>query len=163
MRSSVTRSGRRAPGDGVGIRRANARDAKRLTRLVRSSRAYEGPYAPMVAGYRVGPDYIETHRVFAAVEEATGRLLGFYSLILDPPELDLMFVADDAQGSGIGRLLVGHLRDEAREAGLTDVRIVSHPPAEGFYRSVGAIRTGTERAAPPAVMWDRPEMLLTIV
>ncbi|MFJ2705608.1 GNAT family N-acetyltransferase [Streptomyces sp. NPDC087428] len=163
MRSSVTRPGRPAPGDGVRIRRAAARDAKRLTRLVRASRAYQGPYAPMVAGYRVGPDYIETHRVFAAVEETTGRLLGFYSLVLDPPELDLMFVADDAQGSGIGRLLVGHLLDEARDAGLTGVRIVSHPPAEGFYRSVGAARTGTERAAPPAVMWDRPELLLPVL
>lgn len=116
----------------------------------------------MVAGYRVGPDYIEAHRVFAAVEEATGRLLGFYSLVLDPPELDLMFVADDVQGGGIGRLLAGHLTDEARRAGLTGVRIVSHPPAEGFYRSVGALRTGTERAAPPAVMWDRPELLLPV-
>ncbi|MGW0670081.1 GNAT family N-acetyltransferase [Streptomyces sp. NPDC002746] len=163
MRSSVTQSGRPAPGEGVRIRRAVARDARRLTRLVQASRAYEGPYAPMVAGYRVGPDYVETHRVFVAVEEATGRLLGFYSLILDPPELDLMFVADDVQRGGIGRLLAGHLLHEARQAGLTGVRIVSHPPAEGFYLSVGALRTGTERAAPPAVMWDRPELLLPVV
>ncbi|MEV7403529.1 GNAT family N-acetyltransferase [Streptomyces sp. NPDC091267] len=162
MRSSVTQPGRRALGEDVRIRRATARDAKRLTRLVRGSRAYEGPYAPMVAGYRVGPDYIETHRVFAVVGQDTGRLLGFYSLVLDPPELDLMFVADGAQGAGVGRLLIAHLRDEARDAGLTGVRIVSHPPAEGFYRSVGALRTGTERAAPPAVMWDRPELMLPV-
>ncbi|HET6859170.1 MAG TPA: GNAT family N-acetyltransferase, partial [Streptomyces sp.] len=51
----------------VRVRRAVARDAKRLTRIVRTSRAYEGPYAPMTAGYRVGPDYIEAHRVFVAV------------------------------------------------------------------------------------------------
>ncbi|MCM2415842.1 GNAT family N-acetyltransferase [Streptomyces sp. RKAG290] len=162
MRSSVTQPGRRALGEDVRIRRATARDAKRLTRLVRGSRAYEGPYAPMVAGYRVGPDYIETHRVFAVVGQDTGRLLGFYSLVLDPPELDLMFVAEGAQGAGVGRLLIAHLRDEARDAGLTGVRIVSHPPAEGFYRSVGALRTGTERAAPPAVMWDRPELMLPV-
>jgi GNAT superfamily N-acetyltransferase len=116
----------------------------------------------MVAGYRVGPDYIETHQVFAAVEPETDRLLGFYSLILAPPELDLMFVADDAQGLGIGRLLVGHLRDEAKCAALNGVRIVSHPPAEGFYRSVGARRTGTLAANPPVVMWDRPELVLPI-
>lgn len=116
----------------------------------------------MVAGYRVGHDYVETHKVFAAVGETTGRLLGFYSLILDPPELDLMFVADDAQGAGIGRLLIGHMREEAHAAGLTEVRIVSHPPAEGFYASVGAQRTGTVRAAPPAVMWDRPALVLPV-
>ncbi|MFI1104642.1 GNAT family N-acetyltransferase [Streptomyces melanogenes] len=157
MTSHITSSG----GEGVRIRRAVARDAKRLTRLVRSSRAYEGPYAAMVAGYRVGPDYIETHEVYAAVG-ADDRLLGFYALLLAPPELDLMFVADDAQGLGIGRLLIAHMTDRARAAGLDRVRVVSHPPAEGFYRSVGALRTGTARANPPAVMWDRPELEIPI-
>ncbi|WP_329359328.1 GNAT family N-acetyltransferase [Streptomyces anulatus] len=147
---------------GVTVRRAAAGDARRLTRLVRTSGAYEGPYASMVEGYRVGPDYIETHRVFVAEDIATGRILGFYALLLDPPELDLMFVADSAQGLGIGRLLATHLREEARSAGLTGVRIVSHPPSEGFYRSIGAEPVGMVRADPPAVLWDRPELLLRI-
>ncbi|MGW1864801.1 GNAT family N-acetyltransferase [Streptomyces mauvecolor] len=145
---------------GVSVRRATARDAKRLTHLVRTSSAYEGPYAPMIAGYRVGQDYIETHEVYVAVGR-DGRVLGFYALILNPPELDLMFVADSAQGLGVGRLLMAHMRHEARAAGLDSVRIVSHPPAEGFYLSVGARRTGTVAARPPAVMWDRPELELT--
>ncbi|WP_434596876.1 GNAT family N-acetyltransferase [Streptomyces sp. A5-4] len=181
----------RSPGTGPGavrIRRAVARDAKRLTRIVRASRAYEGPYAPMIAGYRVGPDYIEAHRVFVAVaggfapdagsppdsggcgaaggpDGSVERVLGFYALVLDPidpPELDLMFVSDAAQGRGIGRRLVAHLRGEARAAGVDEVRVVAHPPAEGFYLGVGAERTGTVLARPPAVMWDRPEMALTI-
>ena len=77
----------------VTIRRAVARDAKRLTRLVRGSGAYAGRYATAVAGYRVGPDYIEAHRVFVAVgaEDHGGQVLGFYSLVLAPPELDLLF------------------------------------------------------------------------
>ncbi|WP_438289961.1 GNAT family N-acetyltransferase [Streptomyces sp. HUAS TT7] len=154
MNARVTDGGR-----GVSVRRATARDAKRLTRLVRTSSAYEGPYAPMIAGYRVGPDYIETHEVYVAVG-TDGRVLGFYALILNPPELDLMFVADSAQGLGIGRLLMAHMKGEARAAGLDSVRIVSHPPAEGFYLSVGARRTGTVAAHPPAVMWDRPELEL---
>ncbi|MFF2230936.1 GNAT family N-acetyltransferase [Streptomyces anulatus] len=146
----------------VMVRRAAVGDARRLTRLVRTSGAYEGPYASMVEGYRVGPDYIETHRVFVAEHIATGRILGFYALLLDPPELDLMFVADSAQGLGIGRLLATHLREEARSAGLTGVRIVSHPPAEGFYRSIGAEPVGTVLADPPAVLWDRPELLFRV-
>ncbi|MEV6397476.1 GNAT family N-acetyltransferase [Streptomyces sp. NPDC051907] len=155
------RTGRGRGREAVRIRRATARDAKRLTRLVRGSRAYEGPYAPMVAGYRVGPDYIEAHRVFLAADD-TDRLLGFYSLVLAPPELDLMFVADEAQGLGVGRALVEHMTGEARAAGVSGVRVVSHPPAEGFYRSVGAERVGTVTANPPAVMWDRPELLIPI-
>jgi GNAT superfamily N-acetyltransferase len=143
------------------IRRATARDAKRLTRMVRGSRAYEGRYASMVAGYRVGPDYTETHEVFLAAGQ-DGRLLGFYALVLSPPELDLMFVADGVQGLGIGRLLVEHMITRARAAGLDAVRVVSHPPAEGFYRSVGALRTGTVAACPPVVAWDRPELVIPI-
>ncbi|MFI8490725.1 GNAT family N-acetyltransferase [Streptomyces rubrogriseus] len=143
----------------ITIRRAVARDAKRLTRLVRGSGAYAGRYAAAVAGYRVGPDYIEAHRVFVAVgaDGQGGRVLGFYSLVLAPPELDLLFVADEAQGRGIGRLLVAHMRAEARAAGLDRVRVVSHLPAEGFYHRAGAVRTGTALASPPAVPWDRPE------
>ncbi|MFI1937965.1 GNAT family N-acetyltransferase [Streptomyces purpureus] len=143
----------------IRIRRATARDARRLTALVRTSRAYEGPYASMVADYRVGPDYIETHRVFVAAG-AGGGVLGFYALVVDPPELDLLFVSDAAQGLGVGRLLMEHMKGEAREAGLTEVRIVSHPPAEGFYLGVGARRVGTVEARPPAVMWDRPELVI---
>ncbi|QIQ07310.1 GNAT family N-acetyltransferase [Streptomyces liangshanensis] len=123
----------------------------------------------MIAGYRIGPDYIEAHEVFVAEEAGEagkpgtpGRVLGFYALLLTAAELDLMFVADDAQGRGVGRLLVAHLTDRARGAGLSAVRIVSHPPSEGFYLSVGARRTGTEYARPPAVMWDRPEMILPV-
>ncbi|MER6329914.1 GNAT family N-acetyltransferase [Streptomyces sp. NPDC014983] len=143
----------------ITIRRTVARDAKRLTRIVRGSRAYAGKYAAAVAGYRIGPDYIEANRAFVAVgaEEDGGRVLGFYSLVLAPPELDLLFVADEAQGRGIGRLLVAHMRSEARAAGLDRVKVVSHLPAAEFYHRVGAVRVGTALANPPAVPWDRPE------
>lgn len=145
----------------VTIRRATGRDAQRLTALVRGSRAYLGKYAPMVAGYRVGADYIAAHRVFLAADPAD-RLLGFYALLVEEGELDLMFVADRAQGLGIGRRLAEHMKAEARARGLASVRVVSHPPSEGFYRSVGAQRVGTCPAAPPAVAWDRPELAFTL-
>ncbi|HET6360398.1 GNAT family N-acetyltransferase [Streptomyces sp.] len=161
MSAHMAGGARGARAEAVGIRRATARDAKRLTKLVRGSRAYEGPYAPMIAGYRVGPDYIETHDVFVALG-ADDRVLGFYALLLAPAELDLMFVADAAQGLGVGRLLIEHMIGEARDAGIPAVRIVSHPPAEGFYLSVGARRTGTVAANPPAVMWDRPELMIQV-
>ncbi|MFF7810899.1 GNAT family N-acetyltransferase [Streptomyces sp. NPDC007945] len=140
----------------ITIRRATAADSKRLTRLVRGSAAYRGPYAVMVDGYRVGGAYIEHHPVHVAVD-ADGRVLGFYALLLDEAELDLAFVADSAQGLGIGRLLMAHMRRVARAAGLTSVRVVAHPPAEEFYLRTGARRTGTV-AASGRVHWDRPEL-----
>ncbi len=171
MPSVITDGARRAAG--VTVRRATAKDAKRLTGLVRNSGAYRGQYAAMVAGYTVGPDYVESHRVFLAVEGGTGgdsggdsggagAVLGFYALVVEPPELDLMFVSDAAQGLGIGRLLIDHMTAEARAAGLDSVRVVSHPPAEGFYRSVGARPVGVIPANPPAVLWDRPELVFPI-
>ncbi|MEV3988773.1 GNAT family N-acetyltransferase [Streptomyces sp. NPDC049837] len=161
MTSHMTGTAVRPEQQPVRIRRATARDAKRLTSLVRNSRAYEGPYAPMVAGYRVGPDYIDAHEVHLAAGE-DDRVLGFYALVLSPPELDLMFVADSAQGLGVGRRLIAHMTERARAAGVGAVRVVSHPPAEGFYRSVGARRVGTVNANPPAVMWDRPELVIPV-
>ncbi|MGK5632430.1 GNAT family N-acetyltransferase [Streptomyces sp. URMC 123] len=146
---------------GTVIRRAVESDAKRLTRLVRTSGAYSGHYAAMVAGYRVGPDYILHHDVFVAVDDE-GRVLGFYALLREAAELDLMFVADAAQGLGIGRRLVEHMLERARAAGLEGVRVVSHPPAESFYRRLGARRVGTAPAAPPAVAWERPELRFSV-
>ncbi|MFB9392245.1 GNAT family N-acetyltransferase [Streptomyces coeruleoprunus] len=142
------------------IRRATAQDAARLTALVRGSGAYRGTYASIISGYRVTADYIARHRVFVAVD-ATGRVVGFYALVLEPPELDLAFVADDAQGTGVGRLLVRHMIAQAREAGLAEVRVVAHPPAEAFYRRMGAERVGTVAPSPPRVTWERPELRFT--
>ncbi|NEB04769.1 GNAT family N-acetyltransferase [Streptomyces sp. SID13726] len=139
------------------IQPALAQDAERLTALIQASGAYRGTYASIISGYRVTPDYIARHRVFMAVDE-TGRLLGFYALVLEPAELDLAFVADDVQRGGVGRLLVEHMLGQAGEAGLAEVRVVAHPPAEDFYRRLGAERVGTVPPSPPKVTWERPEL-----
>ncbi|MFF4171900.1 GNAT family N-acetyltransferase [Streptomyces sp. NPDC001744] len=142
----------------ITVRRATADDSRRLTRLVRGSRAYRGDYAAMVEGYRVGGSYIEHHAVFVAADGGgEGRVLGFYALLVDEAELDLAFVADEAQGLGIGRLLMEHMTARARAAGLGSVKVVAHPPAEEFYLRTGAVRTGT---VPPSgrVHWERPEL-----
>ncbi|MBO0654513.1 GNAT family N-acetyltransferase [Streptomyces triculaminicus] len=146
----------------ITIKRAAAQDAERLTALVQESGAYEGKYASIISGYRVTADYIAQHGVFVAVDTVE-RLLGFYALVLEPPELDLAFVADDAQGRGVGRLLIEHMIGQAREAGLADVRVVSHPPAEEFYRRLGAERVGMVAPAPPKVAWERPELRFVTV
>ncbi|MFE0426802.1 GNAT family N-acetyltransferase [Streptomyces sp. NPDC058953] len=157
MSSPVTAAVPAPRADGIRVRRATGADAARLTRMVRRSRAYDGHYASMVTRLTVGPVYIETHRVHVAAD-TDDRPLGFYALLLDAAELDLMFVADRAQGLGIGRLLIAHMTAEARGFGLDSVRVVSHPPAEGFYRAMGAEPTGTIPADPPAVAWPRPEL-----
>ncbi|MFI6149745.1 GNAT family N-acetyltransferase [Streptomyces sp. NPDC051109] len=143
------------------IRRAAEHDAAALTALIQESSAYQGTYATVISGYRVTPDYIGRNLVFCAVD-SRGELLGFYSLVLDLAELDLAFVSDAAQGMGVGRVLMEHMLDQADQAGLTQVRVVSNPPAEQFYRRMGAERVGTVPASPPKVTWVRPELRFTV-
>ncbi|MFB0627686.1 hypothetical protein [Streptomyces sp. AB3(2024)] len=57
--------------------------------------------------------------------------MGFYSLVLEPAEVDLAFVSDEAQGTGVGGLLMEHMLDQAQSEGLTGVRVVSPPRRTG--------------------------------
>ncbi|TWP45986.1 GNAT family N-acetyltransferase [Lentzea tibetensis] len=142
------------------LTRAEARHADELTELVLSSKAYEGDYASILDGYRVTAGYVERNVVFLA--ERNGEVLGFYGLVVDSAELDIMFVANEAQGLGVGALLVEHMLDQARQRGISAVRVVSHPPAAGFYERMGARRIGVIPARPPEVRWERPELVFDV-
>lgn len=145
----------------IRIRRARADDAPALTALMHASSAYRGEYAAILAGYAISPAQIVRDTMFVA--EDAGAPLGFYSLadVQGEPELDLLFVSDAAQGRGVGALLFRHMLHAARALGITEVKIVSHPPAEGFYRRMGAKRTGT-RASSGRVGWPRPVLTIEV-
>ncbi|NBH06930.1 GNAT family N-acetyltransferase [Amycolatopsis sp. SID8362] len=138
----------------VEIVRATPDQAAALTALVLASSAYRGDYATILDGYEVTPAYVAANPTFTATDD--GAILGFYALVA--AELDLLFVADAAQGLGVGRRLVEHLRNEARARGLRDIRVVAHPPALEFYLRMGARRTGTVPPNPPKARWERPEL-----
>ena len=93
--------------------------------------------------------------------ERAGAVVGFYSLIMDEPELDLMFVADSEQGTGLGRALFAHMMAEARGMGLAKIKIISNPPARGFYERMGA-RFVTMSPPVKHVPWERPILVLTL-
>jgi GNAT superfamily N-acetyltransferase len=142
------------------IRPAVPDDAEALTELMHDSAAYSGYYASILDGYAVTPSQIEQD-VFH-VAERDGVLCGFYSLTLEEePELDLMFVADSAQGDGLGSMLFRHMIGEARQRGIASIKIVSHPPSVGFYQAMGAIVTGTKPPTTKAT-WSRPILSLAI-
>lgn len=142
--------------DKIEIFRADPAQAGALTALMHASSAYRGEYASILDGYVVTPDYVERNPTFTAMKG--DELLGFYTLLTEPPELDILFVADDAQGLGIGARLVKHMLAEAREREIKSVRVVSHPPALPFYVRMGARRTGTIPPNLPKVRWERPEL-----
>jgi GNAT superfamily N-acetyltransferase len=144
------------------IRREKPEDAPLLTALMRASAAYQGTYASILDGYEITEEQIQSDQVFLATDDS-GLALGFYSLanLTSEPELDLMFVADAAQGSGVGAALFEHLRHTARELGLTSIKIVSHPPAARFYVRMGADPAGS-KAPSGKVSWERPIFVLNL-
>lgn len=143
----------------IRIRRAESADASALTVLVLASSAYAGVYASMLDGYEITAAQIARDEIHVAHGES---IQGFYSLLTGSvPELDLMFVRDAAQGEGIGRMLFDHMRALAQKIGVRSVKIVAHPPAAGFYRSMGAVEVGI--AFPMgATTWPRPIFSLSI-
>jgi N-acetylglutamate synthase-like GNAT family acetyltransferase len=148
------------------IRNATAADALALTTMVRTSAAYDGAYRVMVANQTIDAAYLTSNPVRVA-HGPDGQLLGFYGLLIPgmgsagEGELDFMFVANDSQRRGVGRALIHDLRVLAGQLQLARVRIVSHPPAEGFYQAMGARRVGT---LPPSgrVAWSRPNLILDL-
>lgn len=142
------------------IRRATAADLPAIDALMRGVSAYHGDYAPMLSGYELTAAQFISDLFFVA--ETDGEPTGFYSLIVEgEPELDLMFVADAAQGTGLGARLFAHMAEQARALDIDAVKIVSNPPAEGFYLRQGAQRIGTKRPK-GRVTWTQPILYLRL-
>ena len=150
----------------VEIAAATVAETEELTAMVRTARAYDGEYRVMVANQTIDAAYIGRHLTRVA-HGPDGEILGFASLQVPgrggpgEAELDFMFVADDAQGLGIGRLLIDDIAGHARAQGLTRVHIVSHPPSAGFYRRCGA-RDAAVIAPYGRISWSRPHLILEL-
>jgi GNAT superfamily N-acetyltransferase len=148
------------------IRDAWSTDGPTLTRMVRGSGAYDGEYRVLVAPLLIDDAYVAANPIRVCVDDK-GTIVGFASLLVPgrggdgEAELDYMFVADDQQGRGIGRSLLDDIVAIGKEMGIGRLHIVSHPPSEGFYLSVGAQRVGE---IPPAgrITWPRPHLHLDI-
>jgi GNAT superfamily N-acetyltransferase len=146
------------------IRDAQPTDAPVLTEIVRSSGAYDGTYRVMVASQVIDAAYLAANPTRVCVD-CQGAIVGFASLLApgrgvpSEAELDFMFVADDRQGRGLGRALMADVVAVSTRRGIERIHIVSHPPAEAFYRSVGAVRVGE---IPPTgrITWSRPLLQL---
>ena len=90
----------------------------------------------------VSPGFVRDNEVYVAVRE--GEAVGFYGLAGEGRALDLehLWVVPAWIGTGLGRTLFEHAMRRATELGARSVVIESDPNAEGFYRRMGARRTG---------------------
>lgn len=128
------------------VRAARPGEAALLSALALRSKGHWGYDADFLAACReeltLTEDELGARRT--RVAEVDGEVLGFSTLEGSPPvgELGMLFVEPAAIGRGVGRLLMGHLLDEAAAAGFTRLRIDADPSAEPFYLAAGAVRVG---------------------
>ncbi len=117
-----------------------------LTELCLRSKAHWGYDAGFIEACRaeltVRPQDLATDHY--QVAERNGIVVAVAALSADGNRgrVELMFVAREAIGQGIGRVLMHWLIAEARALGLTAVNIDADPGAVGFYETMGARRVG---------------------
>ena len=138
------------------IRRAIPDDAPFLNELTGRSVLFWG-YEPEFLDWEpeaitVTPEFIAGSPVY--VLEEAGRIVGYYGLLGEPPEmaLDKLFVEPDQIGTGRGRSLWQHAVTTARDMGASALTLASDPNAAPFYRAMGAEWLGEEQTSRPG--WD---------
>ena len=131
----------------IEMRPARAEEAEALSRLALRSKAQWGYDAQFLEACRpaltLRPHEISARR--AVVAEASGHLVGFYTLDGVPPEGELgnLWLEPTHTRRGVGRRLWHHAMAAARAIGFTAVLIDAEPHAEGFYVAMGAERIGS--------------------
>ena len=103
---------------------------------------------------------LENDQHLISVAEEGGQVIGYahaasYDCLYFPSLLNLLALAvtQDFQGQGHGRALMQALREEAKAAGYTGIRInsgISRSSAHEFYRSLGC----SEKADQKRFYWE---------
>ena len=139
------------------IRKVNLGDATAIQRLNAECLVYDfdrkATEAQLVR-------LLENDQHLILVAEEAGQVIGYahaasYDCLYFPSLLNLLALAvtQDFQGQGHGRALMQALREEAKAAGYTGIRInsgISRSSAHEFYRSLGC----SEKADQKRFYWE---------
>ena len=134
----------------VKIRRATEADLSALSDLCLRSKAVWGYDAAFMAACRneltLRPE--ELSRTSIALAEEGGRIAAMaqVEVVGDTADLLKLFVAPDALGAGLGRVLFDWATAEAHRLGARRMRIESDPGAVPFYEKMGAAVIGAARS-----------------
>jgi GNAT superfamily N-acetyltransferase len=128
--------------EGVSIRPARLAELPFLDALVlRSKSHWTGGRAEDVPALTPKLTAVDIAARHATVAERDGVPIGFYTLNEheDYLGIGLMFVDRPFIGTGVGRLLWGHLVRQAVALGAHLLGVGAEPHAEGFYRRMGMV------------------------
>ncbi|GHA03726.1 N-acetyltransferase [Arenicella chitinivorans] len=129
----------------MNIRKVDPSEAPHISALAIRSKAHWGYDEQFMAScaneLSHTPIQIDDAAVVYRLAEANGVVTGFYKLEdlnKDVIVLDALFVDPNVIGAGVGRALLTHALDTAKQFGARYVEAQSDPYAEGFYRAMGA-------------------------
>ena len=139
------------------IRKVKLRDTAAIQRLNAECLGYDFDREATEAQLK---RLLENDQHLILVAEEGGQVIGYahaasYDCLYFPSLLNLLALAvtQDFQGQGHGRALMQALREEAKAAGYTGIRInsgISRSSAHEFYRSLGC----SEKADQKRFYWE---------
>jgi len=139
------------------IRKVKLEDAAAIQRLNAECLGYDFDREATEAQLK---RLLENDQHLILVAEEAGQVIGYahaasYDCLYFPSLLNLLALAvtQDFQGQGHGRALMQALREEAKAAGYTGIRInsgISRSSAHEFYRSLGC----SEKADQKRFYWE---------
>ena len=134
----------------ITIQKVNPDDAARLSRIAYAAKAHWGYPAAWMEEWRDAftftREYFETNESWAA--ELDDKPVAFCTL-LDKDGIawvENLWVLPEHMGLGIGRRLLLHAVEAARERGFNKLQLESDPNAAGFYARLGMHKISERRA-----------------
>jgi len=118
-------------------------DQPEVAALLKESDAYYAKLYPAESNHLLDIDKLKRPKVKFHVARAGGRVLGFGALVRHGDkygEIKRMYLAPQARGKGIGRMLLEALEAEAVAQGFARIRLETgqhQPEALSLYRSSG--------------------------
>ena len=131
------------------IRRASTGDALRISQLCSDALGYDSTEDAVLVRLTA---LLHRDTECIVVAELDGQVVGFahaceYHLLYQPPMMNLMGIAVDAQfrGRGIGKALLAVIEETACNRGFAGIRVISgigREDAHSFYRAIGFADAG---------------------
>ncbi len=135
----------------ITIRQAQAADIPAVLAIYAQPSMDDGRVLSDDAAQRVFAEFARypNYRLFVACDEASGRVVGSYALLVmhnlahcgTPSAIaEDVVVQPDCQGQGVGRRMMAHAVEQARRAGCYKLALSSNrkrQAAHAFYESLG--------------------------
>jgi GNAT superfamily N-acetyltransferase len=140
----------------ITIRQAQAADIPAVLAIYAQPGMDDGRVLSDDAAQRVFAEFARypNYRLFVACDEASGRVVGSYALLVmhnlahcgTPSAIaEDVVVQPDCQGQGVGRRMMAHAVEQARRAGCYKLALSSNrkrQAAHAFYESLGFAQHG---------------------